>query len=140
MGATEGQDFLVVSEVVVFQPNEQYNNLTVLILPDTIPEEVEMFTLSVTPTAANASVLGKPINPETTIHIIDDDRAYVYVSNVFVCLFCVCVCFEGRVRFEGLFSCHTYKPSDKTVLHAQQVLMLTIKHIWQLDYILITML
>ena len=101
MGATEGEDFLVVPEIVVFQPNEQYKNFTVLILPDTIPEGVEMFTLSVTPTPANASVLGQPINPETTIHIMDDDGVCVCAYfKCFVCLF-VCFLFEGWGIFRG---------------------------------------
>ena len=54
MGATEGQDFIVVLEVVVFQPNEWHKNLTVVILPDNITEGGEVFTLSVTAIPANA--------------------------------------------------------------------------------------
>ena len=109
MGATEGEDFLVVPEIVVFQPNEQYKNFSVLILPDTIPEGVETFTLSVTPTAANASVLGKPINPETTIQIIDNDGAYVCVFQTFLVFVFFFEMFFLRVVFEGLFLCCTYK-------------------------------
>ena len=85
MDATEGEDFVIVSEIVVFQPNEQYKNFTVLILSDTIPEGVEEFTLSVTPIPANVSVLGQStINPETIIHIPDDDGVCMCVFQMFM--------------------------------------------------------
>ena len=87
LDATEGEDFLVVSEIVVFQPDEQYKNFYVVILSDTIPEGVEGFTLAVTPTPANASVLGLPINPATSVRIIDDDGVCTRVCKMFVCLF-----------------------------------------------------
>ena len=48
-----------------------------VILPDTIPEKVVIFTLPVTATPANASVLSLPVYLENTIHIPNDDGVLI---------------------------------------------------------------
>ena len=72
MGATAGQDFEVSTMILEFDPSNQTRDFPVRILPDSIPEGVENFTLRAE-TAPNAPSLNTANIPTTIISIIDQD-------------------------------------------------------------------
>ena len=85
LSATEGNDFAFNDQTVVFQPGDTQATRQFFITDDTVVENAEFATVSLTSSDGNV-VIGTP--RISTIIIADNDGTSIVFYECFFCLLC----------------------------------------------------